>query len=393
MNTTLSGKWLERLSSLDHALQPIARFASGEAYGFEALLRGWDRAGFADIASVFDLAFEEKVLYALDLALRRKAFAKFRAAAPAAAKLFYNVDNRLLEMPDYATGNTLAIARETGLSPSRIVIELSELHEPAERTGFDRVVDSYRRQGFRIALDDFGSGYAGLKFLHRAEPDIVKIDRYFVASCGEDPRKAAFLEKIASMAHLMGISVVAEGIETEREFQTCAEAGCDFAQGFFVARPTLEAAGIRGNYASPAMARGAASPERRAPGQAGVVGGDRLSETEEVEVGVALPEVLARFRKDPGISLLPVVDGNGEVVGVYRERDFREYVYSPYGIAILEHLAADSGGQALLFKAPVAPIGADLARVVELYGASPDSGGVVMTEAGRYAGIHRAEDL
>lgn len=393
MNTTLTAHWAEKLELLDHAFQPIARFADGSAYGFEALLRGWDEAGFSSIADVFDRAFEERVLYALDLGLRAKAFAKFAAAGLGRAKLFYNVDNRLLQMPDYATGNTLRLAREVGLAPSRVVIEISELHDPEEGSGFDRVLAAYRSQGFRIALDDFGSGYAGLKLLHRAEPDIIKIDRFFVSGAAGDPRKAAFLGKISGMAHLMGISVVAEGIETEEELRLCADAGCDFAQGFLIARPDRDVGRLRQRYASARARLSVDGLERRAVCRSGVVSGESLSAARPIRSNASFQELLARFRKEPSVSIIPVVDEEGEAVGVYRERDFREYVYSPFGISILEHLAAERGGQTLIVKAPIAPLGSDLARIVELYGASPESGGVILTEGGRYAGLIHAEAL
>ena len=161
MNATLPKDWVDALDLLDHAFQPIASLADGTAYGFEALLRGWDQAGFASIAEVFERAYEERVLYALDLELRLKAFRKFASAGQGKAKLFYNVDNRLLQMPDYSTGNTQRIAEGSGLTPSRIVIELSELHEPDHRTGFDRVVAAYRNQGFRIAARRLRDGLRG----------------------------------------------------------------------------------------------------------------------------------------------------------------------------------------------------------------------------------------
>ncbi|MEI6877315.1 MAG: EAL domain-containing protein, partial [Spirochaetota bacterium] len=247
MDRTLPTPWRIALSKFDYAFQPIALYSDGSVYGFEALLRGWDTAGFAGIGEVFDLAYSANLLYALDLELRRKAFSKFAASGMDQAKIFYNLDNRLLQMPDYSTGNTLRIADEAGLPATRVVLEVSELHEPSD-SGFDRIISSYLNQGFRIALDDFGSGYAGLKLLDRAEPDIVKIDRYFVDGLGEDPRKAAFLGKIVAMSHLMGITVLAEGVETTQELKLCADVGCDMVQGYHIARPNLDFGELRPDY-------------------------------------------------------------------------------------------------------------------------------------------------
>jgi diguanylate cyclase (GGDEF)-like protein len=390
MSPTLSENWRPILSRLKHAFQPIVSLADGGTYGFEALLRGWDEAGFSSIAEVFDRAYADRCLYALDLELRRKAFKSFKAARLGNAKIFYNLDIRLLQMPDYSSGNTLLIAEEAGLTPARIVLELSELHEADNQTGFDSVIAAYHDQGFRIALDDFGSGYAGLKLLHRAKPDIVKIDRYFITGSAEEPQKAAFLGKITSLAHLMGIPVVAEGAETEQELRLCAEAGCNFVQCFYIAHPSLGGAGLETSYSAAASAR---RSERRTLLGAGTITVECVVAAEPICLDADLVEVLNRFRTDPEASFLPVVNSEGEPVGVYRERDFRQYVYSPFGIPLLEHYIAKGGAVALLVMVPIVALGSELARVVELFGANSTGCGAILTEEGRYAGILPAQQL
>lgn len=207
----LGPAWMRIIPSLTHVFQPIVRFADGSLFGFEALLRGWEEAGFRNLSEVFDRAWEDRELYALDLALRAKAFRRLAEARHARAKLFYNVDNRPLERPEYVLGTTPRLTAQAGLSASRIVFEVSEKHDPGDGSEFDGVLEFYKRRGFRVALDDFGSGYSGFKLLYRADPNYVKIDRYFIAGSAEDPRKATFLQKIVDMAHIMGIEVVAEG--------------------------------------------------------------------------------------------------------------------------------------------------------------------------------------
>ena len=390
METQLNQRWRGVLEGLDHAFQPIALLADGSAYGFEALLRGWEAVGFDSIASVFDRAHEEGMLKPLDMELQRRAFAKFARAGFRTSKIFYNVDNRLLQLPNYGSDMILAIAREAGLPASRIVFELSELHEPGHETHFEKAIASFRGMGFRIALDDFGSGYAGLKLLHRAEPDILKIDRYFVGGSAADPRKVAFLEKIVGMAHLMGVSVVAEGVETVEELRICADSGCDMVQGFHLARPSLDLASLERSYRK---TTDAAKGKRGSRTSGGAVARASLQEVEPVRLKAGLVEVLDRFRKRPELSILPVVNDEGEPVGAYREQDFRHYVYSPFGISLLGHVVAEFGSVTLLRKAPVAPLGSDLARIVELYSSAPELGGIILAKRGKYAGILPAERL
>jgi diguanylate cyclase (GGDEF)-like protein len=388
---TLSPVWETALGSLHFAFQPIVLASDGRTYGYEALLRGWKDAGFFGIASVFDSAYLDGVLTELDFRLRRKALTDFAAWAPAGTKLFFNLDNRLFRQTGDAMGDTVGIAEGLGLPTSRIAFEISERHELEGDASFENVISLYRDLGFRIAIDDFGSGYAGLKLLQMSEPDIVKIDRHFVSGTGLEPRKAAFLEKMVGMAHLMGVNVVAEGVETEAELGVCVEAGCDMIQGFLIARPC---AGSMGFVPGFTLTSGTGAEARRGRSRGAAIADSCVRAVEPVRISDSFLEVLARFRKEVNLDILPVVDTSDEPVGVYLERDFRPYVYSPYGIALLEHLETGKDGPAsFLRKAPIAARGAALARVLEVFGALPSSGGVILTCDSRYAGLLPAAEL
>jgi diguanylate cyclase (GGDEF)-like protein len=391
MSTTiLSEAWENALKELRFAFQPIVQTSDGRAYGYEALLRGWERAGFADIASVFDAAYLDASLASLDLRLRAKALGDFAAWAPAGAKLFYNVDNRMLRPGENGMVETVAVLESLGLQPSRMVLEISERHEIDGDLGFERLVALCRGRGFRIAIDDFGSGYAGLKLLHASEPDIVKVDRHFVSGSGAEPSKAAFLEKIVGLAHLMGVSVVAEGVETEDELDVCVEAGADMVQGFFLARPVVGPDAFATSF--PAMAK-AGTRARRGRSRDSAVAASSVREVRPARSADGFLEVLSRFRKEVDLDILPVVDASDEPVGVYLERDFRPYVYSPYGISLLEHLETAGGASSFLRKAPIASASAGIARLLEAFGAFPSSGGVLVTKDSRYAGLVPAAEL
>jgi diguanylate cyclase (GGDEF)-like protein len=385
----LSTAWESALDRLYFAFQPIVSATDGRAYGYEALLRGWHEAGFPSISSVFDSAHFDGILRQLDFRLRAKAFADFAARAPAGAKLFYNVDNRIFHAPAYALGDTVELAKGYGLLASRIVLELSERHELEGGLGFEGAISACREHGFRIAIDDFGSGYAGLKLLELSEPDIVKIDRHFVSG-GDEPRKSAFLAKIVDLAHLMGVSVVAEGVETDGELGVCVDAGCDMIQGFRIARPAAGDGPFESGF-STLPRRGGET--RRGRSRSEPIAASSLEAISPARKSARFLDILRRFHKEPGLDILPVVDEQGEPVGVYLERDFRQYVYSPYGIALLEHLETGKGAEAFLRKAPVAPRGADLGRILEVFSASPESGGVLLTSESRYIGFLPAGKL
>jgi len=107
---------------------------------------------------------------------------------------------------------------------------------------------SLRDLGVRLVLDDFGTGYSSLAYLRQLPLDTIKVDRTFVAGLGEDPAADPIVRAVVSLAHGLGIDVVAEGIETDEQLAQVRAAGCDRAQGYRFARPMPpeELAGLLG---------------------------------------------------------------------------------------------------------------------------------------------------
>ena len=144
---------------------------------------------------------------------------------------------------------------ELGLPPESIVIEIAE---SVLLEGADKVVErlrKYRAMGLLVALEHFGTGYSSLSQLKRFDIDFVKIDQSFVATLDADDGELALCEAIIAMAHKLGLKVVAEGVESNRQRARLEDAGCDYAQGYVIARPMqaaeLEAMARAGAIHSP----------------------------------------------------------------------------------------------------------------------------------------------
>lgn len=264
MNPLAAGeRWRQVADSLDFAFQPIVDIRTGDCGAYEALLRGWDDAGFSSINAVFDAAHEDLALYQLDLLLREKVVAKFMSIPHHhQAQLFYNLDNRILEMPDYAPGNTAAILARYGMPAKSLCFEVSERYEFQSYALAREVLTRYKDQSYLVALDDFGAGFSGLQMLYHCEPGFLKIDRFFVAGVETDLKKRVIVAQVVKMAHTFGMTVIAEGVETEDEFRACREIGCDLVQGYLIQSPTLDVADLLPTYTVVGETDG---PERRHP--------------------------------------------------------------------------------------------------------------------------------
>ena len=241
--------FLEKIRELDFAFQPIVDIHTREIHAVEALLRNVETIGFGSIHHFFDTAYRLGLLYAVDLLLREKAIKKFAQLDNYnAIKLFYNLDNRLLDMEDYSTGNTEAILQKYGVDKSALCFEISERHEVTkEGNGIIHILEHYKEEGFCLAIDDFGVGFSGFKLLYEFTPDVIKVDRFFLNGICEDPKKMVIVENIIQLAKQLGVRIIAEGIERESELEVCKALGCQLVQGYLIQRPTTHLDEIKTN--------------------------------------------------------------------------------------------------------------------------------------------------
>jgi diguanylate cyclase (GGDEF)-like protein len=233
----------ELLRILQHKLltplfQPLVRLSDGNIWGYEALIRGPSDSALHSPLLLFKTAQAFDLLEPLEMLCRELSINAF-ASAKVDGLLFLNVNPLLLLTSDHPSGITKRLIQQAGLQPERIVIELSEQFQVEDTQLFISAVKHYREFGFKVAIDDLGSGFSGLKLWSELQPDIVKIDRYFIDQLHRDPIKKAFVRNIIELAKSTGSSIVAEGIETSEELLTCKELGADLGQGYLLGRPDI----------------------------------------------------------------------------------------------------------------------------------------------------------
>ncbi len=129
-----------------------------------------------------------------------------------------------------------------GIPPARLVIEITESSLMADAARAMEVLSRLREMGVGISIDDFGTGYSSLAYLKRLPVDELKIDKSFVANMATDENDAAIVRSTIGLAHDLGLTVVAEGIEDQATWDLLAELGCDVGQGYYVSRPMPAAA-------------------------------------------------------------------------------------------------------------------------------------------------------
>lgn len=386
----LGRTWLDILAKLDFAFQPIVNIHTGYCCGYEALLRNTDEAGFASIGDFFDCCHAQGVLTAVEGVLLARAVERF-ALVPGSSKLrlFLNVDNRSL-------GNSSALIplratlAEQEMPETAIAFEISERHQFPHALDPAEVLKALKRDAFKIAIDDFGIGFSGLQLLYLAEPEYLKIDRFFVTGISHDSKKKLFLTHMVNVAHVLGIEVIAEGVETELEFFSCKDIGCDLVQGFMIQRPTLEAIHLRTHY--PHIEE-LSRRERRQKGSDQKIIFEQIERLEPLPGTSDMRTVFARFRDAKNHNFLPVVDNAGEPLGLIRERDLKEFTYSTYGKEIICNKNFGYKISHFIARVPIADIHTPAEKILEIFSANANSEGVIIVENMKYAGFLGAHAL
>lgn len=234
----LRGAW-ER-GEMRLVYQPIYGLADGRIAGAEALLR-WEhpRLGIVPPSVFIEVAEQSGLIdtlgrHVLDLACREAVLWSRAGGRPPFVSV--NISPRQLrggELPDVV----MTALKQSGLRPEQLHVELTETAVLGDESLANSLLSRLRAVGVKVWLDDFGTGFSGLSHLRRVPVDGVKIDRSFVADVIRDPDDLALTTAIIAMAHSLGITVVAEGIETDAQLAVLRERGCDQGQGFWLGRP------------------------------------------------------------------------------------------------------------------------------------------------------------
>lgn len=221
------------------AFQPIVDLHTGRAFAHEALVRGPNGEGAASVLA--QVTPENR--YAFDQRCRVAAIQGAVAAGllETDARLSINFLPNAVYSPVACIQLTLATAHATGLPSDRLIFEFTENEEMGDPNHVAGIISTYRQMGFGTALDDFGAGYAGLSLLARFQPDMLKLDMELIRGVEAGGARRTIVESIVRMCEELGLTVIAEGIETAAELDAMAAMGIRYVQGYFFARPAFQA--------------------------------------------------------------------------------------------------------------------------------------------------------
>lgn len=225
---------------IETAFQPIFNASDLSLWGYECLMRGKDAEGKSvSPATIIAWARQEQLIFMLDRVCRETHLLNAgKANLPPHAKLLINFMPTSIYQPEYCLQTTMAAARKGNLDPSRIIFEVVESEQVADHGHLSRILDFYRANGYGVALDDLGSGYAGLSLLADLNPDLIKIDRELISKSTTSKIHRSICESLVRIGKETGKMVLAEGVEKVAEMELMRAAGVDLFQGFLFGKPS-----------------------------------------------------------------------------------------------------------------------------------------------------------
>jgi EAL domain-containing protein (putative c-di-GMP-specific phosphodiesterase class I) len=222
--------------------QPVISLQTGQIVGFEALVR-WNspERGFLSPDKFLFHLDTTSLLNDIDLWVLGKALDDFSGLEIYSQNLkqiyiSVNVSERTF-FHEEASQLIDHIVNKANFNPNNLVFEITEKANIKAEESVVGIMNNLRSKGIRLSLDDFGTGYSTLGYLHRFPVDFLKIDKSFIQSIAKGDQDARIVETIVSLANHIGMSVIAEGVETEEQLEFLRGINCEYAQGYYFSHP------------------------------------------------------------------------------------------------------------------------------------------------------------
>ncbi|MDR3436885.1 GGDEF domain-containing protein [Telmatospirillum sp.] len=378
------------LDRLEFAFQPIVNVATGHCFGYEALLRHHDAFGFPDQHAFFEACYVAGRLDSAQLQLWEMAIARFAGfASGRGARLFLNIDSRSLDGTDFLPRQIRGLLSHYDVPETSVIFEISA-PPPGSFDATTPWARSLKRYNCKIAIDRFGGGVAGFQMLYGIEPEFIKLDQFFIRNVSGDTKKKMLLSHVVGMAHLLGVMVVAVGIETETEFLTCKEVGCDLVQGFMIDRPTLQSDNLPEFYD---RIEKLSRHERRGKDSDRKIILDQMAPIPPLAIDEEITAVFERLRSDTNQTFVPVVDRMGQPLGIVRESNIKNYAYSPFGKDLISNKGLGRKLKDFIVRCPIADVQMPVESIMSIYSGEEDAEGIILVDQMRYVGFLSARSI
>lgn len=361
--------------------QPIFNLETGEIYACECLSRVRGATSFSRAEQLFEAARKFELTHPLEqLCLSRAVETAQKMGIK--EQLTLNVSPSLFQEGKAAGSECVSMAENLFVLRDRVILELTEKCYIRDSKCFRETLSTYKKEGFRIAIDDLGAGFAGLKMLAELEPSVVKIDRFLITDIARSTKKRMLVDSLVSFCHKINAQVVAEGIETREDLEVMLSMRVDLGQGFFLARP-------------------ASLPQQCAPDAKAIIMKNRedfphmtmdenrigslVRYADPIDITEWTEMIIRRFKSDPNLRSVPVLRDRKPVGIVNKGRLFFK-LGQQFGYAIYSQRSPEKVMEPALVFESETPL-EEVSRKVLARNEDSKYDAIVVVQNGVYMGI------
>lgn len=313
--------------------QPIVSLVDGSILGYESLSRGPEGSEFERPDMLFKTAEENGLVWELEYLCRIKALEN-ASKQKISEMLFINVDPKVIYDEKFKSGFTSDFIKKYNLNPQNIIFEITEKSSIEDYKVFRKIIDNYTNQGYKIALDDTGAGYSGLRMIAETSPQYIKIDMELIRDIDKRPINQALVKALKEFAFATNMDIIAEGIETTNELKTIINLGVKYGQGYLLQKPIENLEKIKPEVID-LIAKYQKVEHMLAYYSANNVPiGDLARVEKPIRLETHGKTVNNIFSNNPHIQGIPVIDSERNVSGLVMRSSFYARLATQYGNAV-----------------------------------------------------------
>lgn len=332
-------------NNLRSVFQPIVSLQTGDVIGYEALTRGPVDSKYINPEILFEEAKIHDLLWDLEILCRSNAIKTF-SSHNSDKLLFVNVDPAVLKDEHFIKGFTKDILTEHNISPLSLIFEITEKTSIDNYKNFNEVIDYYKSQGYKIAIDDVGTGYSGLTTIANTRPNYIKMDMSLITNVTRDNFKKAIIKSFVEFANTTNTKIIAEGIEDVCDLYTLIEIGVHYGQGYLINRPNdylLETPEI---IKKRIVDKNISLKKHSFSSSSNVEIGEIARQDSPVLFTTTCSEIDKLFKSNLNLTGIPIVNSDSMTLGIVMNSNFFSKVGTQYGWSIFMkrpvHLIMDS---------------------------------------------------
>lgn len=372
--------------------QPIVSLKDGSVFAYEALSRIDLPDCSFNTEEMFQIAENTMHIWDLEALCRKKAL-KGATEKPDNCKLFINVNPSIALDNKFKSGMTRKFLHKYGLFPDDIVFEITERTSIRDEETFQKAIQHYTQQNYQIAIDDFGTEYAGLNRIVILNPHYIKIDMNIIRNLHSDSIKHSLVKSLVIFCQDANIKLIAEGIETPEELSALIELGVDYGQGYYLKRPHNKFTTLNSDTIQQILDLNLAhAPKSYQPSFWNTV--EHICHPEKTTAsttpGFAIFEYITEH---PDVSTVPIIDENQHVLGVLTRARLMELFGGRYGYSLHSKKTANAlmSKDFLVIDASTSiEIASKLSMIRPQYNLYDD---VIVTKNNLYLGVVSVKDL